>query len=69
MDDIIVPIRQTNRQRMLEEAKKRFTSQQSLTINVNTILMKEQKRCNYCSKINPFFRIDCGVCGGGLEKK
>ena len=70
MDDIVVPIRQTSRQRSLEEAKKRQSiQQQALTLNTNSILLKEPKKCNYCSKINPFFRIDCADCGGGLEKK
>lgn len=69
MDDIVVPIRQTSRQRAMEESRKRYSSQQSLTINVNTTLLKEHKKCSYCSKANPFFRVDCAHCGGGLEKK
>lgn len=71
IEDIIVPARQTERQRSIEETKKsRQTAQQhALGLGVSTAMSRESKKCNYCSKLNPFFRFDCVDCGCTLERK
>lgn len=70
MDDIVITNRQTERQRTLDKTKKTQSAQmQAMTLGVNTALTRERKTCNYCSKLNPFFRFDCFDCGCKLEKK